>query len=269
MSSNNSPTYSNFFEAMDHYFPGALELDEYLDQLEQQLKPLGFTKQTTLPLVCVCRDEICLPLLTHVGIRFGKCFQCSGLGGFLFLGKTGLGAAKAHAKRDAEGREHLLYCAMPHIGFNQDGVPGMVHREGQAQSSTACGALTAMRNEMSDGHLGLEMNNDDSEMILMKQRLLQEIRYGDIPSQVELTKTASSLIEKDLVRLVSIVQPAEKDGESYYAILSGVQIHGNVKGEEKESRYIWPLTSYAVVDGKKIDITFKHDSKMRESAQKN
>jgi hypothetical protein len=129
MSSEPASSHSNFFEAMDHYFPGALELDEFLDQVEAQLKPLGFTKQTTLPVICVCRDEICLPLLTHVGIRFGKCFQCSGLGGFLFLGKTGLMAAQAHAKRDAEDREHLVYCAMPHIGFTAEGKKKKIQEE--------------------------------------------------------------------------------------------------------------------------------------------
>jgi hypothetical protein len=118
---------------------------------------------------------------------------------------------------------------------------------------------------MLEGKLQLEMNNDDCEMILMKQRLLQEITYGDVPSQVELTKKASLLIEKDLVRLVKMIHPEERNAKSYYAILNGIQIHGNVEGEEKERRYIQPLASYAVIDGKKIEITFKHNKTLRET----
>eukprot|EP00656_Telonema_subtile_P016525 TRINITY_DN18732_c0_g1_i2.p3 TRINITY_DN18732_c0_g1~~TRINITY_DN18732_c0_g1_i2.p3 ORF type:complete len:103 (+),score=21.65 TRINITY_DN18732_c0_g1_i2:172-480(+) len=85
---------SGFYTSLDLDFPGSLELSEFLDQLQQQLQQLGgFKKENTLAQVCVCRDEICGSMLTQMGHRYGKIFNCSGLGGVLIEGGGWEGAA--------------------------------------------------------------------------------------------------------------------------------------------------------------------------------
>jgi hypothetical protein len=77
--------------------------------------------------------------------------------------------------------------------------------------------------------VNLEMDFDDMEYSLLKQRLYKKLDHkdtGKVPSLAELTKIASYLIQEDLERLVKKAIKNEKI--QYHAVVTGVQIHGNI-----------------------------------------
>jgi hypothetical protein len=87
--------------------------------------------------------------------------------------------------------------------------------------------LIAFRNEMVNDKLNLDMDFDDMEYSLLKQRLYKKLDHNEtkkVPSLIELTKIASYLIQEDLERLVekSIVNKEKQ----FHCVVTGIQIHG-------------------------------------------
>ena len=138
------------------------------------------------------------------------------------------------------------FFAMPHIAIDANGEVGVCHRAGQSQASSACGALVSFRSEMLGGRLSLELDPDDVVQSLLKQRLFRQVPYGDIPDLVGLTRMAHDAVLEDLERMITLtVNP----GMSYYAVLTGVLIHG-----PKGANYVWPGSFYAVIDQRRHDL---------------
>ena len=63
----------------------------------------------------------------------------------------------------------------------------------------------------------------DPEFVLLKQRLLGRIPYGEIPDLVGLTKIPHKLIAEDLEQLVEATLDREHADS---AVVTGIQIHG-------------------------------------------
>jgi hypothetical protein len=68
--------------------------------------------------------------------RWGEVFALGGIGGFPFAGKTGWGAFSSHVPKNG----HISVLFAPHVGIDKDGNIGKVSRQGQENSSAACGA---------------------------------------------------------------------------------------------------------------------------------
>lgn len=231
-----------FRKAMMTYFPGTILEREFVKQTYRILANYGFTGETTIASLGVCRDELTRSLLDEVQALWGKAFSFSALGGMMLLGKTGFLAAAAHSP-NIDGKERYLYMAMPHIGIGQDGTPGLCYRPGREKPSSACGALVAFQKELLSGQVNLQTDPLDLEQSLLKQRLISKFNYGNVPNLVTLTKLAHDAIVEDLTRMIaSHADPAVCD----IAVLTGVQIHG-ADGQN----YVWPRILYAVVDGEK------------------
>jgi len=253
---------STFYQSLDMHFPGSVTLEEFTGQLQKQLKEkCGFVKDNSLALCCLCRDELCQPLYSRMGILYGKQFNCAGLAGFLFLGITGIMAGLAHAPKDQDdGKHRVIYMSMPHIGITLSGECGKVSRPGVADGSSACGALSALRNEMLGRRVSLKPDRLDSEMLQLKQRVLEHIEYGVVPSQVTLTRICADIVHADLVELTQIVH---SDNDTYYAVVTGIVIHGPVINNN-EARFIWPHETYVLSPkGKRIDLEFVHNADNR------
>lgn len=89
----------------------------------------------------------------------------------------------------------------------------------------------------------LNLNQDDLEQSLLKQRLFGRLGFGDISDLVTLTKLTQHIIREDLERMIQLtVNPRATN----YAVFTGVQIHGPANRD-----WIWVETSYVVVDGVK------------------
>jgi hypothetical protein len=231
-----------FETALDQIFPGSLLEDAFVTQTYQALQELGFNASNSIACVSVCRDELTLPLVTKISEVWGEAFNFSSLAGMLFLGKTGFSAAYHHAPRMDE-RERYVHFALPHIAIGENGEVGSTIRPGHLERSSACGALMAFRDELVSGQVNIELDPDDIEQSLLKHRLFNKIKYGDVPDLSRLTQLAHEAVTEDLEHMVSLLVDT---GRSDYAVLTGIQIHG-----PEGRNYIWPGTLYAVVNGRR------------------
>merc|ERR1719362_1219795 len=78
-----------------------------------------------------------------------------GISGTPFTGRTGFAAFSSHVAQDG----NILVAFGPHVGLSEDGEVGKIPRKGQANISSACGAiigayqacLTGWTKESADG----------------------------------------------------------------------------------------------------------------------
>lgn len=229
-----------FHETLATLYPGAIPEPEYFQRTTALLADLGFGSDNTIACVGVCRDEITRPFVDHVHRAWGEAFNFSSLAGMLVLGKTGFSAALHHAPTTASIRRYVFF-AMPHIGIDSEGQVGVCVRPGQHEPSGACGALLAFQRELQGRQIHLELDPDDLEQSLLKQRLFRRIPYGDIPDLASLTRIMHETIVEDLERGISLTVD---HNSCAYAVMTGIQIHG-----PDDQDWIWPATSYALVFG--------------------
>jgi len=232
----------NFQQTLQAHFHHTFPAEDFIRRSYEALLAFGFNQENTLACVSVCRDEITRSLVNHIQKVWGEAFNFSSLGGMLFLGKTGFLAAHQHAPVD-HGRERYVYFAMPHIAIDRNGQMGVCQRTGRSEPSGACGALIALRTEMLQGQLTVELDLNDVEQSLLKQRLLRKIQYGEVPELVKLTQIAYRAIFEDLEHMVALTVDTSV---SDYAILSGIQIHG-----PDQAQYVWPGEMYVVKAGQR------------------
>jgi len=140
------------------------------------------------------------------------------------------------------------FFAFPHIGISDTGRFGEVERPGHETPSSACGALVSFCKELQTGTLHLELDPQDIEYSLLKQRLLKKIQLfsGSPPSIKQLTDITHQTILEDISQLV---ESSVDKNASDFAILTGIQIH-----TPGGASYIWPGTMYVVHDGKFSDL---------------
>ena len=228
--------FSPFLKAMNTHFPGSLPLKYYMKKTYDCLSQDGFEDENTMGMIAICRDELTDPLYEEVVKYWGKTFNCCSLAGFITLGKTGLAAATDHTPIFDNIRRFTFY-AMPHIAISRYGEIGKVYREGIQKASHACGALESIVEELQCGHLNLEMDLQDLEQSIIRQKILSSLNYGDKPSLVEITKLACQLISQDVERLLTPLDPTIFN----YAVMTGIQIHGPL-----ETQWIYPHNFYIV-----------------------
>jgi hypothetical protein len=202
-------------------FPGAICAEEYMKRTAEALAPHGLIADHTLAMAALCRDELTVELTRRISGIWGFPFRLGSLAGMVLTGKSGVAAAMAHAPM-VDGRQRVVVYAMPHVGICEDGTVGSVNRPGQEGATTACGALVRFRTELANGELHPDLDQYDIEMSLTRQRLLRALRYGVVPSVVELTTLARDVILDDLMHIGDLV-PAW--GEADVAVFSGIQIN--------------------------------------------
>jgi hypothetical protein len=222
-------------------FPNAIPEPVFVRDSIEALAPYGFSRETAIACVGVCRDEIAQPFTRLVEQSWGEAFVFSSLAGMLFLGVTGFKAAEQHAPIN-QGRERYVFYALPHIAIGPSGEIGLCYRGGRKDPSTACGALAAFQDEVASGSLHTSLDPDDLEYSLIKQRLLPSIGRGEKPGLLDLTHLAYQAVRADLQRLVTMtVDPTRAD----YALFTGIQVHG------PDQSYVWPGERLVVVGGKR------------------
>jgi hypothetical protein len=235
-----------FDQTLHEHFPNAMPLQAYMDAVREALAPLGFDPANAIACAAVCRDEITQPFVEALQRTWGEAFNLSSLAGMVLCGKTGFHAALAHAPI-VGGRRRVLVFGMAHIGLGADGTLGTFVRRGFNTPSSACGALAAFRRELAEGHLHVTTDPDDIEQSLLRQRLLQRIPYGRIPSLLELALEVEALILADVERQAELgFDPSQVD----WGVLNGMQVHG--PGRE----FVRPGRSYAVTSAGRVDLPF-------------
>lgn len=133
--------------AQNELFPTAMLSDDMDKAVAKVLNQRGFTPENTLFGHSVCSDEVnnrkeqLIPLMTN---RWGEGFTLGGLGGLPFAGKSGFGAYLHHVPDSVK----LLVIFAPHVGIDEIGRIGSLQRDGQAKTSTACGAAIGAYKEL-------------------------------------------------------------------------------------------------------------------------
>jgi len=134
------PAGSPLYEALHKYFPGALPGEAVHRRVVTILSQYGFTDSTTLLGTSFCPDEI-NNLRTSLGVimqdYWGEVFPMGGISGTAFTGVTGFAAFSSHVADDG----HILVAFGPHVGISEEGQIGKIPRSGQAELSSACGAV--------------------------------------------------------------------------------------------------------------------------------
>ncbi len=230
----------DFKTTLDQNFPGTYPCDAFVDYSQFRLHPFGIEQKNSIACVSVCRDEITTAFMNRLHNTWNSAFDFSSLAGMLYLGVTGFQAAHHHAP-NIDGKERYVYFAFPHIAIDELGTLGNCRRSGRHAMSHACGALLKIHENISEGNVNLDLDQDDLEQSLLRQRLFGKIGYAETPDLVTLTKITQHIIKEDLERMIQLtVNPGTTD----YAVFTGVQIHGPANKD-----WIWVETSYVVVDG--------------------
>jgi hypothetical protein len=232
--------FCHFEKALAQHFPHSCPAPFFVEQTLHILRAYGFQPHNSMACASVCRDELTRPFINHIHEIWGRLFNFSSLAGMLYLGLSGFKAAHHHAP-NADGSERYVYFAFPHIAIDEQGIPGNCRRPGRKDMSHACGALLNVLQDLSQGLVGLELNQDDLEQSLLKQRLFRKIRYGEIPDLVALTKVAHTVIQEELERMIHLTT---ESASFPYAVFTGIQIHGPLN-----QMWIWLSTSYVVIEG--------------------
>lgn len=214
-------------------FPGAVPTATYLGDVLRRIEDLGFTRDRTLPLVSICRDELTTGFFAHVQSIWGPAFTLAGLGGVPALGRTGWGAAFSHIPDNA-GRGAVLVFGFPHIGLEADGSVGVTLRRGQDDPTSTCGALASIFARSQSGALPTEIDVDDYEATRLALRLVDPVNPPE--TLVDLTIATLEATEHDLW---AALDEAEIWRHHDVTVWCGVQIHGH-RGED----WIWPRDAW-------------------------
>jgi monoamine oxidase len=237
-------THPKFYQTLQTHFPGALPMTDYMAKTYQCLSAYDFSDENTMGMISICRDEIADSLFVEVMRYWGKTFNCCSLAGFIMMGKTGLAAAMDHTPISENIRRFTFY-AMPHIAISEAGEIGVIYRNGIQKISHACGALNAIVKELTTSCPRLEMDMQDIEQTIIRQKILSTLNYGDKPDLIEITKLAAQIISKDVEKLLNTLDRSVFK----YAVMTGIQIHG-----PQDTHWIYPQDFYVVgsdlADGK-------------------
>lgn len=215
-------------------YADAIGTDAFLDLVEAELAPHGFSPDTALPLLSVCRDELMAEFRREVRRRWGHFFDVASLGGLPLLGRTGVRAALGHAPQDGV-RHRLVVLALPHVGL-EGGVVGEVLRPGVPGTTSACGAVVEAARALAAGVSGVVLDRHDVEESLLVARLHETVGTGTVPDLVALTELVRRAAVDELRLLVGGLSTPEAPVD--VALVSGVLVHATghdlVSGIEME-----------------------------------
>jgi hypothetical protein len=238
---------TSFKESLDAAIPGACDERTFLQRTQEATQWHGFTAANTIACVGLCRDELCRSLVWSTREFWGESFNFSSLAGLLTLGTTGFGAAHHHAPI-VGGRERYLYIVMPHIGISAEGEYGKCVRPGRPGSSSACGALAGVFQELQKGELDLQLDHNNLEYSILKQQLAPRLEAGCADIR-ELTLLMCQLVGQQLQDHIDLTVDTKS---ADYAVFTGVQVH-----RPDEGSVIWVDKSYVCVEGKRHDLDLK------------
>lgn len=182
----------------------------------------GFDTSKTIMATSVCSDEIirsATDFKDYLGVETP--FSMGGLAGFPFSGLTGLGAFTAHIPDN--GYAIIVYG--PHIGFTKKEKVGFVHRVGQKQESTCCGALKASVDVLKNDTVGQRDSELDYQQWKLEEILSHEEKQilAESDPIIEATEVMYKAIDKRMKKLLE--ESAGNLNNCKIALVGGVIIN--------------------------------------------
>jgi hypothetical protein len=236
----------SFQRTLAERFPGAVTMPRFIDSSQAALAAHGFVPANTLACIGLCRDEICAPFADALQAVWGPSFSFASLAGAVLPGRTAFGAFLHHAPVEG-GRHRIVLFGFTHIAVDAEGVPGPCERPGMDRVSNACGALVGFHGELGAGLGALEIDLDDPEYGLLRQRMAARLEPGAPLDLVGVTLLAHRVLAEDLERLVrGAIDPGLVDA----AVFTGVQVHGPQGAE-----WIMPGQAYALLEQGRVELS--------------
>jgi len=246
---------AGYADMMDRAFPGVIDEESFIEYMTKVVGRNGFNPQSSINLVSTCRDEICRPFTEKLDSMWGESFNIASLGGMVFCGRTGFGAGMAHAPIQ-DGKERYVFWVAPHIAYGIQHIAGKVFRPGRDGPSSACGALIALKGEITEAKMSIGLDPTDTEMSLLRQQILGKLEYGQVPNLVGITYAAHDCI---LDQVKNTAEAVINPGKCEYVIISGIQVHGALN-----KNFFWPGTMKKYVGGVETDLTSEYQEAIKD-----
>mmetsp|Transcript_124521 Transcript_124521/g.311366 ORF Transcript_124521/g.311366 Transcript_124521/m.311366 type:complete len:827 (+) Transcript_124521:82-2562(+) len=219
-----SPVYA----VLHKFFPGALPGRAIHARMRSVLEaqPFGFTAENTIIGTSVCPDEINNEkgdLTDLLKEHWGACFPLGGISGTPFVGKTGFKAFSHHVPDD--GNVCVLFG--PHVAISETGEIGKYLREGQANHSTACGAVigaycACAASAIAPTVAASEFDEHDMQMAWIKKQIHPHVEHigAQESPMAALAHQSYEMVKSSVLQIVDT-----SFGCGYLAIVGGVQIN--------------------------------------------
>lgn len=216
-----------------------LTVYEFLSTILKTTIEQNFTKENSIAVLQICRDEIVHSLKSCVDSIYGSSFNLASLGCILTCGVTGLKACLSHCPI-IDGKRKILFFIFPHIATNN------IKRYKIDEDSIACGALYKyfddfIKNkkyniiESSDLNKIGSHDPNDIEFSILSQRLSRFIQHHqtnlDELDLMKITELVRIMTTQNLIELIDKCL----DKNDHYIIFSGIQIHSGQTDSNKVS----------------------------------
>ncbi len=206
-------------QTLSDKFPKAIDFKDLTVVTKSVLASVGLTAHNTLFSNCTCRDEINQYDVEKLAAIWGENFDLAGLGGYPSAGITGFSAYNHHVPD--QGYQFILYG--PHIGLNEDGVLGKVHRVDMKKETSACGSLIGFLEKVKlNSSYQPSYNPLDPEQYLVEKALIlhQEELLSSKEPILTLTQKMYEIIDQ---RIEEILNKLNTD--LAHVLLGGIMIN--------------------------------------------
>ncbi|CAK0879572.1 unnamed protein product [Prorocentrum cordatum] len=217
------PAVSPVYQALHKFFPDALPGEAVHRRSTLILERYGFKSQNTLLGTSFCSDEInnqsdCLAVLLQD--YWGDVFPMGGISGTPFTGRTGFAAFSSHVADEG----NILVAFGPHVGISEDGEVGKIPRKGQANISSACGAVIGAYNACRCGWTedSSDASGYDMQMDFCKRKIAP---HADAIARTENPMAALAHQSYQMVKDSMMSSVNTKFGSGYLCLLGGIQIN--------------------------------------------
>jgi hypothetical protein len=217
------PAASPVYQALHKFFPGALPGEAVHRRSMQILQKYGFKVENTLLGTSFCPDEInnqsdCLAV--YLQDYWGEVFPMGGISGTPFTGVTGFAAFSSHVADEG----NILVAFGPHVGISEEGEVGKIERNGQANISSACGAVIGAYNACRCGWTtgSIDESSYDMQMDFCKRQIAP---HADAIARTENPMAALSHQSYQMVKNSMFNSVNTKFGNGYLCLLGGIQVN--------------------------------------------
>lgn len=178
-------------------------------------------------------------------------FNLGGLNGYPFTGLTGMGAFSHHYPKHGA----LLIFYGPHIGIGNEGIPGKVHRPGQKELSSCCGAAAGALDKLQKGeiHFQLPVEPDYQQGTIEQIFLRQQLRITSASAEKRIL-VATEVMYEAIHHQIGCILDNTKFECSYVFCCGGILINPDAK----ETSFI------EVRDGFVVDVKSRETKEIKE-----
>lgn len=214
-----------------NYYPNAMTtidtVNRVIDLVEDDLE---LDPTQVMMADSICSDDVNSIQYPVRSQEFLGPFKMGGLDGFPFTGVTGMGAFASHVPDN--GAVYIYYG--PHIGISKEGTIGEIHRFGQHDTSSCCGAAKGALGKLQENtiepgkitEMDYQMNTIEQILFKQKDRILNaniplyeatEVIYEAIDQRIHELISATTYNCRYIILMGAVLINSDKDVGSFSA----------------------------------------------------